>query len=147
MVGGNVAAVLHVWLTVFGWAAGIVPCPPTGDWITSMMSFLISGDLWHLTGKKRLIILREAYNAFIPLCFNKSDSRVSLGQAFSAAIDNTASGKTPIAGLFDWMKASRWKWASRLVSLREWERWTVAFAGCARQSCYFLSKRKQEKQA
>lgn len=28
------------------------PLPPTGDWITSMMSFLISGDLWHLTGKK-----------------------------------------------------------------------------------------------
>lgn len=69
--------------------------------------FLISGDLWHLTGKKRFIILREAYNAFIPLCFNKSDSRVSLGQAFSAAIDNMASGKTPIVGLFDWMKASR----------------------------------------
>lgn len=57
--------------------------------------------------KKRFIILCEAYNAFIPVCFNKSDSRVSLGQAFSAAIDNMASGKTPIAGLFDWMKASR----------------------------------------
>lgn len=57
--------------------------------------------------KKRFIILREAHNAFIPLCFNKSDSGVSLGQAFSAAIDNMVSGKTPIAGLFDWMKASR----------------------------------------
>lgn len=37
---------------------------------------------------RKIHLLCKALNAFIPLCFNKSDSRVSLGQGFGAAIDN-----------------------------------------------------------
>lgn len=37
---------------------------------------------------RKVHLLCKALNAFIPCCFNKSDSRVSLGQGFGAAIDN-----------------------------------------------------------
>ncbi len=65
------------------WTVERIISPPAHPEIESHQSCLFNLGGF-VASYKKVHLLCKALNAFSPLCFNKSDSRVSLGRAFSA---------------------------------------------------------------
>lgn len=83
MISENVTVALHVWQTVKV-NSGKDHLPRAHPEIESHQSCLFNLGGF-VASYKKVHLLCKALNAFSPLCFNKSDSRVSLGRGFSTA--------------------------------------------------------------
>lgn len=137
---GHVRHISNVYMC-FVWAVGML-VRQSGWIVARIISFWLiqpsnnTSDVYLIYRDLHCSIFREgsspqkALEAFIPLCFNKNDSRGQSGSGIPGwYLTTMVSGKTLLEKAFDWMKASRWKWVSRLVGLQEWRRWTVALQG------------------